>query len=345
MQYIIGSWYRREELAKRSCIFHTSAAIATMFSGYLMAGVYKLDGRGGLRGWQWLFIVDGIISLPIAVLGFFCLPDLPEISKPFYLTKKEVAFAQKRMELEGRQKRQPYTKAKVRKIFTSWHIYALTLLYILFNNGSSGGQPVFQQYLKSHKNPKYTIAQINTYPTITNAVQVVTTLMYAWSSDSFLKGARWPPIIFGGCMNIVSSASLAVWDIPVKWKWACYILAGFGGGLSGLCFAWAHEICTHDNEERAIVVGAMNEMAYVLQAWLPLLVWRQVEAPQYRKGFITVTCLSAGLIATALVIRVLHARELATRRHDQETGGTEYSSSSEEPDVFVEQSLPKKVIL
>jgi ACS family pantothenate transporter-like MFS transporter len=192
MQYIIGSWYRREELAKRSCIFHTSAAIATMFSGYLMTGVHRLDGNGGLRGWQWLFVVDGIISVPIALLGFFCLPDLPEISKPFYLSEDEVVFAQKRMQLEGRQKRQPYTKAKVLKIFTSWHIYALVLLYVFFNNGTSGGQPVFQQFLKASKSPKYSIGQINTYPTITNAVQVVTTLMYAWTSDSILKGARWP---------------------------------------------------------------------------------------------------------------------------------------------------------
>ncbi|OOF90060.1 hypothetical protein ASPCADRAFT_135471, partial [Aspergillus carbonarius ITEM 5010] len=38
MQYIIGSWYRKDELAKRSCIFHTSSGIASMFSGYLMAG-------------------------------------------------------------------------------------------------------------------------------------------------------------------------------------------------------------------------------------------------------------------------------------------------------------------
>lgn len=130
MQYIIGSWYRKEELAKRSCIFHTSAAIATMFSGYLMAGVYKLGGRGGFAGWQWLFIIDGVISLPIALAGYFVLPDVPEISRPFYLTEEEVKFAQKRMELEGRKQRQPYTKAKVFKIFTSWHIYALTLLYI-----------------------------------------------------------------------------------------------------------------------------------------------------------------------------------------------------------------------
>jgi ACS family pantothenate transporter-like MFS transporter len=74
----------------------------------------------------------------------------------------------------------------------------------------------------------------------------------------------------------------------------------------------------------------MNEMAYVLQAWLPLLVWQQVEAPKYRKGFITVTFLSAALIVTALVIRVLHARELAERRKSQEVGEFNGSRSSEE---------------
>lgn len=30
MQFLIGSWYRQDELAKRSCIFHTASAIATM---------------------------------------------------------------------------------------------------------------------------------------------------------------------------------------------------------------------------------------------------------------------------------------------------------------------------
>jgi MFS transporter, ACS family, pantothenate transporter len=74
--------------------------------------------------------------------------------------------------------------------------------------------------------------------------------------------------------------------------------------------AWAHEICADDNEERAIVIATMNEMAYVLQAWLPLIVWQQVDAPQYQKGFITVACLSLLLIITAFVIRVLHHREI-----------------------------------
>lgn len=45
-------------------------------------------------------------------------------------TQQELGFAKKRMELEGRQNRKPYTKAKFKKIFSSWHIYALSLLYV-----------------------------------------------------------------------------------------------------------------------------------------------------------------------------------------------------------------------
>lgn len=53
----------------------------------------------------------------------------------------------------------------------------------------------------------------------------------------------------------------------------------------------------------------MNEMAYVFQAWLPQVVWQQVDAPQYRKGFIAVTILSVILIGTTLWIRVLDLKE------------------------------------
>ncbi|EXJ62032.1 hypothetical protein A1O7_02465 [Cladophialophora yegresii CBS 114405] len=314
MQYIIGSWYRRDELAKRSCIFHTASAIGSMFSGYLMAAVYHLGGKGGYRGWQWLFIVDGIISLPIAISGFFLLPDVPEITRAWYFTPEERLFAQKRMQLEGRAQRAPYTKAKFKRIFTSWHIYTLATLYMTFNNAGSGvTQPTFAQYLKDSVNPKYTVGQINTYPTTTYAVQIVSTLAYAWTSDSVFRGARWPPIVFGGVVSIIAYASLAFWDIPTGWHWACYIIAGCGGGLSGLCMAWAHEVCSDDNEERAIVVGTMNELAYVFQAWLPLVVWQQIDAPRYHKGFVTSACLAAGMIIISLVIRVLWKRELAKK--------------------------------
>ena len=106
-----------------------------------------------------------------------------------------------------------------------------------FNNGAAGAAPVFAQYLKDNKNLKYTISEINTYPTGTSAVQVVTTLVYVWVSDSVLNGARWPPIVFGGVVNIIVYVSLAVWDIQVGWEWVFFYIMGCGSGLSGLCMA------------------------------------------------------------------------------------------------------------
>ncbi|KAK6951769.1 hypothetical protein Daesc_006292 [Daldinia eschscholtzii] len=309
---------RKDELAKRSCIFHASGSIGSMFSGYLMTAVYRLNGTHGYHGWQWLFIINTIISLPIAMAGFFFFPDVPEITRAWWLTKEEIVLANKRMQFEGRANRGKYTKATFKKIFTSWHIYALTLLYIFFNNGAGyGGQPAFALWLKQEG---YSIAAINSYPTIASALAVLFTYIYAWTSDSVFKGARWPPMIFSGTVSIIVNTSLAVWNIPTGWKWFCYIIGMIGGGISGLTFAWAHEICSEDNEERAFVVASMNEMAYVIQAWLPLIIWQQVDGPRYHKGFVTMVFLGAGLIVTALTIRVLHHRERAQKARRTNTG-------------------------
>ncbi|KAH8879916.1 MFS general substrate transporter [Thozetella sp. PMI_491] len=310
MQYIIGSWYRKDELAKRSCIFHASGALGTMFSGYLMAATYNLGGSGGFHGWQWLFIVDTIISLPIAIAGFFILPDLPEITKAWFFNADEIALAQKRMQLEGRANRSPFTKAKFKRIFKTWHIYLLTALYVFFNNGGGAGAVGFQLWLKAKG---YSVTYVNTIPTITAAITVITTLIYAWTSDTIFRGARWPPIVFSGTVNIFVNACLTAWNIPDGLKFACFLMLGFSGGISGLTFAWAHEICAEDNEERALVTGSMNEMAYVFQAWVPLLIWQQVEAPQYPKGYPTMVGVGIALITTSLVIRYLHQKEKRRR--------------------------------
>lgn len=311
MQYIIGSWYQKDELAKRSCLFHAMGNVGSMVSGYLMVGSHNLDGVHGYRGWQWLFITNTIVSLPIAVSGFFFLPDLPEITKVWYLNDGDIALARKRMELEGRAKRAPFTKAKFRKIFASWHIYALVLLYILFNNGNGGAsQPAFPLWLKSQG---YTLREINIYPTLVEVISVITTLIYAWTSDSLFRGARWPAIVFSGLIKIIAYIGLTIWDIPNAFKWTCFLLCGFGGGISGLTFAWAHEICSDDNEERALVTGAMNQIAYVFQAWLPLVIWQQVEAPRYPKGYPVMVVIAVAMIGNAFVIRYLHKEEQRKR--------------------------------
>ncbi|KAL2132717.1 hypothetical protein VTI74DRAFT_3455 [Chaetomium olivicolor] len=305
--YILGSWYRKDELAKRSCIFQASSFVGAMFSGYLMTATYNLDGVQGFKGWQWLFIINFVISMPVALANFILNPDLPENSRAWWLSKEDVELARERMSLEERATRTPYTRQKFKKIFSSWHIYVLTLTYVLYNNnGNYGGQPGFQLWLKSEG---YSVAAVNTYPTIALALSVVFALVFGWTSDSLWRGARWPPIIMAGTANLIINASLAAWDIPLGWKWTCYILGGLPNGLGALLMAWANEVCGSDNEERAFVVATMNTMGSAVQAWLPLLIWKQVDAPRYHKGFMTMIFIAIALMASTMLTRFLQKRE------------------------------------
>lgn len=59
--YIIGSWYKPREIAKRTAIFTAAGQAGSMFAGIMMAAIYtSMDGYRGLRGWQWLFLINGM---------------------------------------------------------------------------------------------------------------------------------------------------------------------------------------------------------------------------------------------------------------------------------------------
>ncbi|OBA26656.1 MFS general substrate transporter [Hanseniaspora valbyensis NRRL Y-1626] len=77
---ILGSWYLEKELPFRSAIFTSSGLIGSIFSGFMQVGIYNsMDGVSGLQGWRWLFIIDGIITMPIVILPLFIFPDTPDI--------------------------------------------------------------------------------------------------------------------------------------------------------------------------------------------------------------------------------------------------------------------------
>ena len=68
-----------------------------MFSGFLQAAAYTdLHNVQGLAGWRWLFIIDAIITIPIAIAGFFFLPDMPlQGNAPWWLSKEVRQLARK----------------------------------------------------------------------------------------------------------------------------------------------------------------------------------------------------------------------------------------------------------
>ncbi|KAJ4418745.1 hypothetical protein N0V85_001326 [Neurospora sp. IMI 360204] len=97
--YILGSWYTEQELGKRTGVFTASGLAGTMIGGFIQSGIHGgMDGLRGMEGWRWLFVVDGIITLPVAIYGFFLFPDTPQTTRAPYLSREERELAVRRME-------------------------------------------------------------------------------------------------------------------------------------------------------------------------------------------------------------------------------------------------------
>lgn len=77
---------------------------------------------------RWLFIIDAIITLPVAIMGFIFLPGLPlQDKKEWWLTQEEHDLAINRLHRVGRAGREKWSWAKVRRLFSTWHIYLLRM--------------------------------------------------------------------------------------------------------------------------------------------------------------------------------------------------------------------------
>lgn len=61
--YLISMFYTRKESATRMSIFYTGNLLASSFSGLIAAAVFAgMEGKSGLEGWRWLFIIQGVIT-------------------------------------------------------------------------------------------------------------------------------------------------------------------------------------------------------------------------------------------------------------------------------------------
>ena len=94
--------------------------------------------------------MDGIISLPICSAGFFLYPDFPQDTRAFYLNEEDKKLAVSRMERIGRKERTKLGWDVVKRVFGRWHVYALTVLYIIFiNTGPSSSINPMSLWLKA----------------------------------------------------------------------------------------------------------------------------------------------------------------------------------------------------
>lgn len=100
--YGLTMYYAKREMQSRQAIFYCASSVAGAFSGILAFAIAKMDGVGGYEGWRWIFILEGIVTVLVAISAFWLLPDYPDTAK--FLTPREREFVVWRLKTDGNYK-------------------------------------------------------------------------------------------------------------------------------------------------------------------------------------------------------------------------------------------------
>lgn len=114
-------------------VFYVAASLSGAFSGLLAYAIQQLDGRSGLEGWQWIFLIEGLIPVGLALIIWKILPDSPEAAS--FLTQHERDFLVRRLAEEtGSGHGRVTNQDKMEKKFiiaglSDWKIWAAVVIF------------------------------------------------------------------------------------------------------------------------------------------------------------------------------------------------------------------------
>jgi ACS family tartrate transporter-like MFS transporter len=125
--YCLTRWFPTRDRARAIAGFMTAVVVAGIIGGPVSGTLLSLDGVGGLAGWQWLFVVEG---LPAVVLGLIVLRVLPEQpSEARWLTPAEQIALTTQLVEEAAAGSSTGNVHTVRGALTSGRVWLLTAVY------------------------------------------------------------------------------------------------------------------------------------------------------------------------------------------------------------------------
>ncbi|KAG7114284.1 MFS transporter prlL like protein [Verticillium longisporum] len=127
--YLIGMWYRRHEAQKRYSFFFNSTTLAGAFGGLLAAAIGKMDGLRGFRGWRWIFILEGGLTVFVSLFFYFWLPDFPEDVKWLKTDEREFISARLRIDQGAAAHDRSITLRDVGRVFKDYKVIVGGFMY------------------------------------------------------------------------------------------------------------------------------------------------------------------------------------------------------------------------
>jgi MFS family permease len=91
--YFLSQWFPSNARTRVIGFFYFGASLAFIFGGPLSGALLELNGTFGIKGWQWLFIVEGMLAVVVGIWAFWYLDDTPSQARWLSGSERETLSA------------------------------------------------------------------------------------------------------------------------------------------------------------------------------------------------------------------------------------------------------------
>lgn len=285
---------------KRFSIFYTASVCSGAMSGLLAGAITgNMEGVRGIRGWRWLYIIEGSVTVCVAIALKFILLDFPEQPNRL-MSLEERQLAVVRM-IHDRKT----TAARHGTRLTHWQAlkaalvdprtYIFVVLFVM--DLGSCTISYFIPTIVASMGYTSVIAQYMTIPIWMVGAFFLVGLSYTADRTG---DRRWHVTGCLGLSFICTIVCIAVSNPKVLYAMLCLYIAGLYTALP-LILNWTSETISLPAEKRAVVVALVNSVGN-LSAVYGSRLWPSSDGPKFIKGFATTGAFTGfGTLLAALI--------------------------------------------
>jgi ACS family tartrate transporter-like MFS transporter len=179
----LSYWFPANNRSAVTAMFMAAAPVAGLIGSPVSGALMQLNGLLGLRGWQWLFLIEGIPALVLGFTTFYFLTDRP--ANAVWLTADERDWLVSAIEQEQTDIRDRRNHSAWRAL-ADWKVLALSLAYF----GTSAGLYTIGFWAPLIvKGLGFSIFHVGLLIAIPNLIAVIG--MVLWSRNSDRTGERY----------------------------------------------------------------------------------------------------------------------------------------------------------
>jgi ACS family tartrate transporter-like MFS transporter len=196
-------WFPARERARIVSLFMTAVPVSTVIGAPVSGALLGLHGVGGLKGWQWLFLIEGIPAVLLGIAAWWLLTERPQEAK--WLGKEEAPRARRRAADAKAAKAVSY--AELAQGLTQPCVLVLGFLYFCIVVGLYGVGFWIPQVIQGYGLDPFEVGLLVAIPYLFAAGDMV---IWGWHSD-LTSERRWHvalPLFVAAAAFALSAMSL-----------------------------------------------------------------------------------------------------------------------------------------